>query len=341
MLVDATYVASEIPARHTPSFTVDRGVRLIPPNDLVDLYEPASGFTVIGGGKTAMDTCCWLLDAGVDPDRIRWIRPRDAWLFNRAAVQPLQLVGSYMQLQARWVEAAAQATDGFEFAHRLEAAGSFLRTDTDVEPRLFRGATISQPEIEALRTIERVTRMGKVRRLGAHRILLDGGEIASVPAELYIDCTAAGVRPTAAQPVFAPGRITLQYVTVGFIPWSAATIGAVEAARNDDLEKNRMCPPLTFTGDIADVLSLAHAGLTGTLARSGESDLAAWTDRCRLNPAQAASERSDDPEVVDAYVSLATHIGAAMNNLTGRMHRLPTQDRSDPGVARLPDHRVR
>src|SRR2546429_9011265 len=62
-----------------------------------------------GAGKTSMDTCNWLLDQGVDPDRIRWIRPRDGWVFDRAIMQPLELVGAYMQLQARWVQAAAEA----------------------------------------------------------------------------------------------------------------------------------------------------------------------------------------------------------------------------------------
>ena len=47
-LVDATYIESSIPSRHVPPFTVDAGVRLIPPNDLVDLDDPA-GFTVLGG----------------------------------------------------------------------------------------------------------------------------------------------------------------------------------------------------------------------------------------------------------------------------------------------------
>jgi hypothetical protein len=49
---------------------VEPGVTLVPPNGLADLGEPADRFTVIGAGKTAMDTCVWLLEAGVDPDRI-------------------------------------------------------------------------------------------------------------------------------------------------------------------------------------------------------------------------------------------------------------------------------
>jgi hypothetical protein len=327
--VDATYVESDIPARHRPSYTVDPDVQLIPPNDLVDLAEPPAGFTVIGGGKTAMDTCTWLLATGVDPDRIRWIKPRDAWLFNRASVQPLDLVGSYMQMQADWVHAAAEATDGRDFAHRLEAQNAFLRTDPDVEPRLFRGATISTSELESLRSIEQVVRKGKVRHLGPHQIVLDEGELTTEPGEVFVDCTAAGVRSTMPQPVFAPGRITLEYVTIGFIPWSAATVGAVEACRDDIDEKNRLCPPVIFTGDINDVLSLAYAGMSGIFARGAEPDLAAWTDNCRLNPASAAAAHIDDPQVVAAYTSIATDIGDAMVNLADRVAGgVPAQERS-------------
>ena len=135
-------------------------------------------------------------------------------------------------------------------------------------PRLFRGATISAAELEALRCLERTVRMGKVRRLGSSRLILDDGELAYEPGEVFVDCTAAGVPATATRPVFETGRITVQFVTIGFVPWSAATIGFVEAMRSDDADKNRLCPTLAFSGDIADVFSLAHNGMTGTLARA-------------------------------------------------------------------------
>jgi hypothetical protein len=75
-LVDATYLQGEIPADHRPSFSVDDEARLISPNELVVSGGSASGYTVIGSGKTGMDTCIWLLDNRVDPQEIRWIKPR-------------------------------------------------------------------------------------------------------------------------------------------------------------------------------------------------------------------------------------------------------------------------
>jgi len=318
VLVDATYVQSEIPSRHALPYDVEPGVRVVAPNDLVNLDEPPRGFTVVGAGKTAMDTCNWLLDTGVDPDRIVWIRPRESWMFDRRTMQPLEEVAAYMQMQASWVEAAATAADGPGFAHLLEEAGVFVRIAPDVEPEMFRGATISMREVEQLRTIERVVRRGHVRVIGRDRVVLDGGDLPGDADRVYVDCTARGVPTPERRPVFEPGRITMQYVTIGIVPWSAATIGTVEASRDDIEDKNRLCPPLTFTGDVADLLWMAHSGMTGLITRGSEPDLAAWNEDCRLNPAAGAMARFAEPDIAVAVTSMAEHIGPAMRNLAER-----------------------
>jgi hypothetical protein len=73
-VVDARFLEPAIPATHVPPFEVAPEARLIPVNDLVELSQSASGFTILGGGKTAIDACLWLLDSGVPPEAIRWIR---------------------------------------------------------------------------------------------------------------------------------------------------------------------------------------------------------------------------------------------------------------------------
>ena len=114
-VVDASYLETSIPATRIPSFAADPGVRLIPVGDLVRLTGPASGYTVIGAGKTAMDACIWLLGSGVPPEMIRWIRPRDAWLLDRAFQQPLELVTWLIEGVSLYLEAAAQAEDVTDF----------------------------------------------------------------------------------------------------------------------------------------------------------------------------------------------------------------------------------
>jgi NAD(P)-binding Rossmann-like domain len=314
-IVDATYVESSIPSRHTPGFVVDPDVRMVAPNDLVDLGEPASGFTVIGAGKTAMDTCNWLLDAGVDANQIRWIRPRDGWFFNRTYMQPLDLVASYMQLQARFVERAAGSDGPQSFTDGLEADGILFRIDPSVRPDVFRGATVSRLELDSLRQIDDVVRLGRVRRIGTQRLAFDDADVPSDPHQVYVDCTAAGLRVVEPRPVFDRDRITMQYVTIGVAPWSAATIAAVEASDRDDDRKNELCPPVAFTGEASDILRIALAGMTGLMARGAEPDLAAWTEKCRLNPARGAADHLDDPQLQAAFAALVTNTGPAIRNL--------------------------
>ena len=75
-----------MPATHTPSFEVSPDARVVPVNELPAAAGSASSYAVLGSGKTAVDACMWLLDNGVAPDRIRWVRPREAWFLDRAHV---------------------------------------------------------------------------------------------------------------------------------------------------------------------------------------------------------------------------------------------------------------
>jgi hypothetical protein len=118
-----------------------------------------------------------------------------------------------------------------------------------------------------------------------------------------------------ARRVFDGSRITMQYVTIGIAPWSAATIAAVETTDRDDDHKNELCPPVTFTGNVSDILHLAYAGMSGLLARGAAPDVGSWTDRCRLNPARGAAARLDEPEVEAAFTSLVNNTDAALSNL--------------------------
>ena len=103
-------------------------------------------------------------------------------------------------------------------------------------------------------------------------------------------------------------------MTLGIIPWSASTVGYIEATRDDTSEKNRLCPPVVFSGWSADLLDLAHAGMTGMLARGAEAHVAAWSDRARLNPAGGVASHGNDPEMANALAVLAASLGPAMQN---------------------------
>ncbi|MBL4630830.1 MAG: NAD(P)-binding protein, partial [Paraglaciecola sp.] len=130
-LVDSTYYKTSIPAAHTPAFQIDDDVKFIPPNDLPYLSAPINGVTIIGGGKTAIDTCIWLLEQGVPADDIMWIMPRDAWFTDRRNTQPSsEFFFDTMEAQAAQMEAIADSTSIADMFLRLEKAGVFLRLDT-------------------------------------------------------------------------------------------------------------------------------------------------------------------------------------------------------------------
>jgi len=321
-LVDARLTDASIPSRHTPSFEVDDGVRFLSPNALVDVDDGGSGFTVLGAGKTSMDTCHWLLECGVAPELIRWIRPRDGWLFDRDGfwpdreeTAPVDALAMVLDMQARMLEAAAEARDTRDLMHRYEAKGVFQRLDSTVEPEFFRGATASRSELEALRRITNIVRLGKVRRIGLHTIELTDGELTTDPDQIYIDCTAAGVAPKERSPIFGPGTISLHPTAFGNAPLSGSVIAYVEATRRDDAEKNRLCPVLGLAGDIdgwtADTLRLQHIGA----ARMAEPDLAAWLDGLRLNLASGVMARVEEPGIQAAMARLFAATERATDNL--------------------------
>ena len=77
-VVDATYMASRVPAADPPPFEVSDGATCVPVGALTSVTKAPAGYVIIGGGKTAMDAGCWLLDQGTPPHDITWTRPRDS-----------------------------------------------------------------------------------------------------------------------------------------------------------------------------------------------------------------------------------------------------------------------
>jgi NAD(P)-binding Rossmann-like domain len=316
-LVDATYIESSLPSTHTPAYTTDGAAVVVTPNELPGMDEPASGFTVIGAGKTAMDTCCWLIEHGVDPDAIRWIRPRDAWTADRSAVQPLRLVGAFVEWVAAQNEECARAATLDDLFPALEDRGVLYRLDPGVEPVFNRGAILCEAERSMLREVGNVVRLGKVQHVGVHGIDLDEGTIPSQPGHVVVDCTAAGLASPPDRRIYDPDRITLQWIQAGIAPFSAALTGFVEASREDDTDKNRLCRARGFSRR-ADVVNYAAGWLNtqrGFLSWMAEPDLAEWLSTCRLSAFGNAGPYLDDPATQAALGRMIGAQGPAVENL--------------------------
>lgn len=331
-IVDATYIQSSVPGTHAPGFEVDPDARVIPVGRLADLPDAPRGFTILGAGKTAMDACCWLLDNGVDPERIRWVKPRDAWIFDRARVQPQDLIAPTIEGLSLGIEALAEAASPADLFGRLEACESLVRIDRTVEPTMFKGATLSQAELEALRQIPRVVRLGRVKRIGRERLVLEGGEIPSDRGEIHVDCTADGLPVTPPRPIFEPGRITIQG-TGGLTCLSAATVAYVEEARDDDAERNRLCPPKPHPDHATDWITFIAGILRGAAARSAEPDLTAWLERSRLNLFGGMADHMSDPRMQGAMARWTANAEPAIENAERLIAERVPLERKPPRTA--------
>ena len=151
---------------------------------------------------------------------------------------------------------------------------------------------------------------------------MSNGSIPSDPKQVYVNCTARGLNSQPVKPLFSDGRITMQIVTLGIVPYSAATVAYVEATRGDDAEKNVCCPVVSLNGDVNDMAPALLAGISGTVARLGEADITDWNEGCRLNPGRGAMQRMSEPKVAEAFGRMMTNVGPALENLA-RLAKVP------------------
>ncbi len=330
-IVDATYSQTMVPSMRPPGYEMADGVRCVPPNVLSTIGRSPAGYVVIGAGKTGMDACLWLLAAGVDRNDIAWIMPRDSWMLDRASIQPGpdsfdSMFGSFL----KQIEASALATSIDDLFERLEATGQLLRLDEAVRPTMYRCATVSVAELEQLRQIDNVVRLGRVRSIAADEIVLDNGSIPTSPDVLHIDCTADGLERRPAVPVFLGDRITLQCVRTCQPTFSAAFIGHVEASYPDEAEKNELCTPIPYPDSDIDWARTTLANRVNTARWSTDPELSAWLRSSRLDAPSRGLNGPPDEAQLKVLGNIGEHAPAAITNLQRLLADItedqPTQD---------------
>jgi hypothetical protein len=283
-LVDSTYYKTSIPATHTPAFHIDHDVNFIPPNDLPYLSSPIQGVTIIGGGKTAIDSCLWLLEQGVPADNIMWVMPRDAWFIDRKNTQPSsEFFFDTIGAQALQMEAIAESTSMPDMFLRLEKAGVFLRLDTQVLPKMFHGATISQKELTQIQQIKNVIRQGRVVSLHKDKMQFEQSEVALPIGQTVVDCTASAITNLEISQVFTDNTITLQTVRSYQPVFSASFIAHIELAYQDIEKKNSLCRVVPLPNHDFDWVELTYKNMMNQFFWSKEPGLKKWLQNNRLD----------------------------------------------------------
>ncbi len=316
-VVDTRYLAPSIPAEKPPPFGVAEDARVLPVNELARLEEAPSQYVIVGAGKTATDACIWLLSRGVDPDAICWVRPRDPWMLNRAVVQPDPAI--FLGMAADTMQAAEASSSLEDLFLRLEDAGIMLRIDETVMPRMAKTPTLASWELEQLRTLENVVRRGHLRSVGRGTLTFADSSVAVADDALVVHCAADGLKYPPLVPVWRPEAITLQPIRAGFPCFGAAMIGYVEATRDADVEKNRICPPSPLPDSMATWARMNVLGTQAVMAFSAEPDIKEWSDRVALNPARVPPGHPGSAALDDARERLARHTKAGVARLAELM----------------------
>ena len=322
--VDATDLSPNIPATHTPKFTVAAGVRMIAPNGLTQLWMQRDGqpvpqnFCILGAGKTAMDAAVWLLRNGARPGSIQWVMPRDSWLVNRLQTQPgLEFFNDSIGGEADKMAAFAESKSIEEVFLKLESLGQMLRIDPSQSPTMFHYATISTGELELLRTIERVIRKGRVQSIGLDTMVMDHGNIAMERGTLYVDCTASAISYQTPRAVFQGNHILVQLLRAPLVALSAALTAYVEVHGTDEAQKNQLCAPVPFPENLAGYARATQASMMNQFRWSQDHALRQWIRHARLDGfgKMVAELDKADADRQATMARLRTNAMAAMMNI--------------------------
>jgi len=244
-----------------------------------------------------------------------WVRPRDAWFHDRADFQPLEQVGAIMASIALDAEVGAQAGDVDELFGRLEESGRLARIDPSQPATMYRSTMLSARELQALRQIEDVVRLGRALLVEADRIVLEQGEVETSQDVLHVDCTACGLRDAPAVPIFGSGRIALQQVRDTSPTFNAALTAFVESHLDDDADKNRLCPPNPYPTTVGERPGMMSRTWRAERRWRNVPDLQAWVWRSRLNLLHGLPDHAAEPAVQAAIKRYQAHVDTAIERL--------------------------
>jgi hypothetical protein len=210
-------------------------------------------------------------------------------------------------MAADTMRAAEGSTSLDDLFLRLEDLGIMLRIDRTVVPTMAKTPTLAIWELEELRTVENVVRRGHLQTVDRGKLTFADGPMGIVDDALVVHCAADGLKYPPLVPIWRPEVITLQPIRAGFPCFAAALAGYVEATRDVDEEKNRLCPPSPYGDSLAGWATMNVLGTRAVLAFSSEPDIKEWADRVALNPARAVPGPTGQAALDEARARLATH----------------------------------
>jgi hypothetical protein len=235
-------------------------------------------------------------------------------MLNRAHIQPNP--ETYLDTVAHLLRCAAEAGSLDDAFLGMEESGIMLRIDRSVTPTMARAPTLGVWELDLLRSVDNVVRLGHVTAASRGRIDLDDGSVTVSDDSVVVSCAADGLKIRPRLPIWRSEAITLQPVRAGFPCFGFAMIGYVEATRHGDAEKNRVCRPSSFGNTRADWAAMNAVGMRNSAAFGAEPDPEDYANRIAVNPARVPPEHPGSVALDDARVRIQEYAGPALTQLT-------------------------
>jgi hypothetical protein len=229
------------------------------------------------------------------------------------------------------LEAVAECATIDEIIDRLEAREIIFRTDPDVRPGMLKGATVSRGELEQLRMIDDVVRLGRVQRIDLSEIVLDHGTVPTSPDHLHVHCAAPGLGGNPPKAIFEEDAITLQPITRVNLSLSTGLTGFVEASDRTTAEKNRLCRPNAWADTPFDWLHHLLTGVRTELEWMDAPDVLAWIEASRLNIVKDIGQGPPSEELQTRFLMA---LGPAFEKLDTFTEQASDRERArifDPG----------
>lgn len=283
--VDATYLNVTVPSQREPDFEVRDGARAVAVNLLPEVIAEHENFVIVGSGKTGMDAVLFLLTHRVDPDRITWVMPSDAWMFSRFDVNPgRRFSDPVTQYAIGLLQAALEAKDYDDYFERLVARKLVLQLDPAIRPERWRCATFTPLELEQLRRVKNVVRKGYLESASPAEMRMSKGTHPTPADAVFVDCAADGLPKVPMVKVFNGNRITLQTVRMCQQVYSAGFIGNVECnVHADEARKNELTQPVPLPYTDADYLRCAIANSLNMAVWLTEPAVVKWINASRID----------------------------------------------------------
>jgi hypothetical protein len=233
-------------------------------------------------------------------------------MLNRAFFQPGEGLLTTFGGIVLELEAVAGCTSIEQVFDRLEEHGVMLRLNPSIQPSMAKGATVSLGELDRLRSIDKVIRLGHVTRIDSERITLEEGSVPTSLDQLHVHCASAGLSDNAPRPIFTDDTIVLQPITRVSLSLSAGLIGFVEASGRSTAEKNRLCPPNMWFDTPFDWIRHLLTGMRTELEWREAPDVVAWVESSRLNLMRGLEQIPDKVAVADLQSRFLTALFPAL-----------------------------